>query len=95
MLTAIVLINADTSLIPEAAAAVADLPKVSEVYSVTGDVDLIAMVRVNAHEELADVIANQISKVTGVLETRTYIAFQSYSAHDLDAAFGLGFETAE
>ncbi|MDN5558791.1 MAG: Lrp/AsnC ligand binding domain-containing protein [Ruaniaceae bacterium] len=95
MITAIVLIETAPSLIPEVAQAVADLPKVSEVYSVTGDTDLIAMVRVSAHEELADVIANHISKVTGVLETRTYIAFQSFSRHDLDAAFGLGFEQAD
>lgn len=95
MLTAIVLIETEPSLIPEVAQAIADLPKVSEVYSVTGDVNLIAMVRVSQHEELSDVIAGQISKVNGVAETRTYIAFQSYSRHDLDAAFGLGFEPAE
>lgn len=95
MLTAIVLIETAPSLIPEVAQAIADLPKVSEVFSVTGDTDLIAMVRVNAHDELADVIANQISKIEGILETRTYIAFQSYSKHDLDAAFGLGFERVE
>ena len=64
---------------------------VHEVYSVTGDTDLIVMVRVSQHDELADVIANHISKVDGVLETRTYIAFQSYSRQDLDDAFDIGF----
>lgn len=95
MLTAIVLIHTDPDRIPEVAAAIADLAKVREVYSVTGDVDLIAMVQVHAHEELADVIASQLSKVPGVRDTRTYIAFQAYSRHDLDAAFGLGFEQAQ
>jgi len=92
MLTAIVLIETNPALIPEVAAAVADIDRVSEVYSVTGDVDLIAMVRVTSHDELADVIADHISKVEGVLETRTYIAFRAYSRHDLDAAFQLGLD---
>ncbi|NLI18079.1 MAG: Lrp/AsnC family transcriptional regulator [Actinomycetales bacterium] len=92
MITAIVLIEAAPALIPEVAAAVADIDRVSEVYSVAGDVDLIAMVRVTAHEELADVIADRISKVEGVRETRTFIAFRAYSRHDLDAAFQLGLD---
>nr|NLD41398.1 Lrp/AsnC family transcriptional regulator [Actinomycetales bacterium] len=92
MITAVVLIHADPARIPEVASAVADLPRVREVFSVTGDVDLIAMVRVKSHEDLADVIADQISKTDGVLETRTYIAFRSYSRHDLEQAFDLGLD---
>ncbi len=92
MITAIVLIDADPARIPEIAAAVAEVPGVSEVYSVTGEIDLIAMVRVREHEQLADVIADRMSKVEGIIRTQTYIAFRSYSAHDLDAAFALGLE---
>ncbi|MDO5494377.1 MAG: Lrp/AsnC ligand binding domain-containing protein [bacterium] len=92
MITAVVMIQAEPSRIPEVAAEVAELRRVREVYSVTGDVDLIAMVGVKNHEELADVIADQISKVEGVLETRTYIAFRSYSRHDLEQAFDLGLD---
>lgn len=92
MLTAIVLIETEPALIPEVAAAVADVDQVSEVYSVTGDVDLIAMVRVRSHDELAAVIADEISKVPGVRETRTYIAFRAYSRHDLEEAFELGLD---
>ncbi|MGV8965138.1 MAG: Lrp/AsnC family transcriptional regulator [Cellulomonas sp.] len=92
MLTAIVLIDVDASRIPEVAAAIAELPGVSEVYSVTGEVDLIAMVRVREHEELADVIADQVSKVEGVVRTQTYIAFRTYSKHDLEQAFALGID---
>lgn len=92
MITAIVLIQADPALIPEVATSLAELDNVSEVYSVTGDVDLIAVVRVSAHEELADVIADQISKTAGVQETTTYIAFRSYSRHDLEQAFDLGLD---
>lgn len=92
MITAIVHIDTDPGRIPEIAAEVAEVAGVFEVYSVTGEVDLIAMVRVREHEQLADVIADRISKVDGVLHTQTYIAFRSYSAHDLDAAFALGLE---
>ncbi len=90
MLTAVVLIDTDPARIPEIAAEVAEVTGVSEVYSVTGEVDLIAMVRVREHEQLADVIADRISKVEGVLRTQTYIAFRAYSQHDLETAFDLG-----
>jgi DNA-binding Lrp family transcriptional regulator len=92
MISAIVLINADVGRIPEVAAAIAELNGVSEVYSVTGDVDLIAVVRVRQHETLADVIADQLNKVSGVIGTRTHIAFRTYSKHDLEAAFSLGLD---
>jgi len=92
MLTAIVLIDSDASRIPEVAAAIADIPGVSEVYSVTGEVDLIAMVRVREHDDLADVIADKVSKIEGVIRTQTYIAFRTYSQHDLEQAFALGLE---
>ncbi|GAB4063330.1 Lrp/AsnC ligand binding domain-containing protein [Angustibacter speluncae] len=92
MITAIVLIETEVDTIPEAAQRIAEIEAVSEVYSVTGDTDLVAMVRVREHEALADVIADRISKVPGVIGTRTYIAFRTYSRHDLDAAFSLGLE---
>lgn len=92
MITAIVNINAAVDRIPEVAQAVADLPGVSEVYSVAGDVDLVAMVRVRRHEDLAEVIAGRLNKVDGILSTQTLIAFQSYSRHDLEATFSLGIE---
>ena len=90
MLTAFVLIDTDASRIPEVAQQISEVPGVSEVYSVTGDVDLVALVRVRAHEDLEDVIADHVSKVEGVLRTQTYIAFKTYSKHDLEAAFSLG-----
>jgi DNA-binding Lrp family transcriptional regulator len=94
VISAIVLISAEVDRIPEVAAAIAELKGVSEVYSVTGDVDLIAIVRVRQHEELADVIADQLNKVSGVLGTQTHIAFRTYSRHDLEAAFSLGLDDA-
>ncbi|WP_435198327.1 Lrp/AsnC family transcriptional regulator [Janibacter sp. GS2] len=92
MITAIVLIHAETARIPEVAEAVADLDGVSEVYSVAGDADLIAMVRVQRHEDLNSVIAGRLNKVEGIVDTSTHIAFRAYSRHDLDAAFNIGLE---
>lgn len=92
MITAIVLVGCDVARIPEVAETIADLEGVSEVYSVTGDADLVAIVRVHAHEQLADVIADRLSKVPGVTATTTHIAFRTYSRHDLEAAFSLGLE---
>jgi len=94
VISAIVLINAEVDRIPEVAQAIAELDGVSEVYSVAGDVDLIAMVRVRAHEDLADVIADRLNKVDGVTGTSTHIAFRTYSRHDLEAAFSLGLDDA-
>ncbi|NHC44877.1 Lrp/AsnC family transcriptional regulator [Motilibacter aurantiacus] len=92
MITAIVLVQTEVDRIPEVAARIADLDGVSEVYSVTGDVDLIALVRVRQHDELAEVIADRLNKVEGVVHTETHIAFRAYSRHDLEAAFALGVE---
>ena len=92
MITAIVMIDAATDSIGEVAEAIAALPGVSEVYSVAGPVDLVAMVRVRRHEQLHDVIAGRLNKVEGVLATQTHIAFQAYSRHDLEATFSLGDE---
>ncbi|HEV3495378.1 MAG TPA: Lrp/AsnC ligand binding domain-containing protein [Actinomycetes bacterium] len=95
MVTAIVLVTCEVDQTPETAQALADLDGVSEVYSVAGDVDLIAVVRVREFEQVAEVIAGRINKVPGVLETDTHIAFRAYSRHDLEAAFSIGFETAD
>ena len=95
MITAIVMVSVETDRIPEVAQVLAGLAGVSEVYSVAGDVDLIVVVRVREFEQIADVIAGRLSKVAGVLHTDTHIAFRSYSRHDLDAAFAIGFESAD
>jgi len=90
VVTAIVLIKAEIHRIPEVAETIAQMPAVSEVYSITGDHDLVAIVRVRAHDELADVIPGGLNKVDGVTSTQTHIAFRTYSRHDLEAAFSIG-----
>ncbi|MGY1835507.1 Lrp/AsnC family transcriptional regulator [Blastococcus sp. SYSU DS0510] len=92
MITAIVMIDAATDSIGEVAQAVAELEGVSEVYSVAGEADLIAIVRVREFEQVAEVIAGRINKVPGVVDTDTHIAFRAYSRHDLEAAFSIGFD---
>ncbi|MFZ0049540.1 MAG: Lrp/AsnC ligand binding domain-containing protein [Streptosporangiaceae bacterium] len=94
MVTAIVLIKASVASIPETAEAIAQIPAVTEVYSVTGEFDLVAIVRVRAHEELGDVIPGTLNKVAGVTHTETHIAFRTYSRHDLEAAFAIGYPEA-
>ncbi|MDA2806590.1 MULTISPECIES: Lrp/AsnC family transcriptional regulator [Nocardiopsis] len=90
MITAIVMIKADVDRIPEVAEAIAEIDGVSEVYSVTGGIDLIAVVRVRRHDELAEVIPGRVNKIAGVRSSDTHIAFNAYSKHDLESAFSLG-----
>lgn len=92
MITAIVFIKADVAQIPEIAQQIAAIDGVSEVYSVTGDIDLIALLRVRQHDDVAAVVPDHLNKVPGVLSTETHIAFRTYSTHDLEAAFSLGIE---
>jgi len=93
VITSIVLIRTSTDSIPEIAEQIAAIDGVSEVYSVTGAHDLIAMVRVAHHDDLADIIPGRISKVPGVQATETHIAFRTYSQHDLETAFAIGLDS--
>lgn len=95
MVTAIVLINSDVHAVPETAQALADLEHVSEVYSVSGEYDLVALVRVARHEELADVVTGEIARIPTITATQTLIAFRAYSRHDLDSLFSIGFADAD
>jgi DNA-binding Lrp family transcriptional regulator len=94
VITAIVLLKADVHSIPETAQAIADLPAVSEVYSVTGPWDLAAIVRVASQEELGHAITNQIDKISGITASETLLGLQVFSRHDLERLFSVGFEEA-
>jgi DNA-binding Lrp family transcriptional regulator len=95
LVTAIVLVTCEVDQTPETAQALADLEGVSEVYSVAGDWDLVAVVRVGDHDDLAATVTEHIRKVHGVASTRTLIAFRTYSRHDLDQMFSVGFEAGQ
>jgi DNA-binding Lrp family transcriptional regulator len=92
MITAIVMITTESDKIPEVAEEIAGLDGVSEVYSVAGDVDLIAVVRVREFDSIAEIIAGRLSKVPGVLHTDTHVAFRAYSRHDLESTFAIGLD---
>jgi DNA-binding Lrp family transcriptional regulator len=89
---AVVLIQCDVDGIAAAAEAIADVDGVSGVYSVAGEFDLVAIVRVPAHDDLAKVIPGGIARVDGVARTESLIAFQVYSKHDLERMFSIGFD---
>jgi len=93
LITAIVLLKAEVHSIPETGQAIAELAAVSEVYSVAGPWDLVAVVRVRSQEELADAITHQIDKIPGITSSETLLGLQVFSRHDLDRMFSLGYES--
>ena len=90
MLSAFVLIDAEPARVAPLATELADLPGVAEVYSVAGQCDIVAIVRVRDHDDLAEVVTGRISALPGIRETRTMVAFKAYSARDLDAMWDVG-----
>jgi DNA-binding Lrp family transcriptional regulator len=90
MTHAIVLIEADRDAFSTLGGALADIEGVAEAYSVTGNWDFVAIVRVPHHDQLADVIAGQIGRLPGVARTQTMVAFAVFSRHDLEALFSIG-----
>ena len=92
MVSAIVLIHVVRGRVPQVAETLAGMAEVSEVFSVTGDFDLVAIVRVKEYEQIAEVIPGKIDRVDGVEQTTTLMAFKVYSKHDLESIFSLGAE---
>ena len=90
MLCAFVLVHAEPNRVAGLAEELADLPGVAEVYSVTGPADLVAVVRVKAHDELADVVTRHIVCLDGITATETMVAFQAFSKHDLESMWSIG-----
>ena len=90
MITAIVLINTVQAHTQDVAQALIDIPGVTEVYSVAGPFDLVAMVRVRLHDDLANLVTDRIQKISGIGATQTLIAFRAYSQRDLEAMWDLG-----
>jgi DNA-binding Lrp family transcriptional regulator len=90
MVTSFVLINSRPDRTAALAEELADLADVAEVYSVAGEVDLVVVVRVRHHEDLADVVTKHIAALDGIEKTRTLLAFRAYSRRDLDAMWAIG-----
>lgn len=92
MVTAVVLIKAQTDKVTALAEQMADIDGVSEVFSVAGQYDLVALVRVRENEDLARVISDKVRKLPGIVSSETLIAFKVYSKKDIEAAFSLGLD---
>ena len=90
MVTALVLLNVEHQHIQKVSQQLVDIQEVTEVYSVAGRYDLVAIVRVRNNSEIADIITGKFSKLKGITSTETLIAFHTYSQHDLERMFSLG-----
>ena len=95
MITAIVLVQATRGMIPDLAQALVELPEVAEVYSVAGEYDLVAILRVKEYDAMAEVVPSKLQRLPGVERTTTLMAFRCYSRHDLDRLFSIGYEEEE
>jgi DNA-binding Lrp family transcriptional regulator len=94
MVSAIVLIECEKSAINQVAERLAEMPGISEVYSVAGRVDLVAVIRVTNNDQMAEIVTSNLLKVAGITRTETLIAFRVFSRHDLEQMFSIGAEEA-
>jgi DNA-binding Lrp family transcriptional regulator len=90
MVTSIILMNVERSKINEVAELLESMPGISEVYSVSGNYDLVAIVRVTTNEELAQLVTQKMHAIKEIHKTETMLAFKAYSRHDLEAMFSVG-----
>ena len=90
MTHAIVLIQAERNALAALGGQLADVPGVAEAYSVTGEWDFAAVLRLKAHDDLVPVITERLARLTGITKTQTLVAFEVFSKHDLEALFDVG-----
>ena len=90
MVTSIILIHAERTKINEVAEQLAELNGISEVYSVSGNYDLVAIARVTTNDALADLVTRKLLTIENILKSETMLAFKAFSRHDLEAMFAIG-----
>lgn len=90
MVTSIILMNVERMKINEVAEELKTLSGISEVYSVSGNYDLVAIVRVPNNEALADLVTRKMRSLSAIVKTETMLAFKTYSRHDLESMFAVG-----
>jgi DNA-binding Lrp family transcriptional regulator len=90
MTHAVVLIKAEREAMSTLGGRLADVDGVAEAYSVTGEWDFVAILRVAEPEQLADVVTAKLSGIHGIEDTYTMVAFEVFSQHDLEAMFSIG-----
>ena len=84
MITAIVMINCEVGKVHPVAEALVDLDGVAEVYSVSGEYDIMALIRVKEYDSLASLVSSNIATIDGITKTNTHMAFRCYSKHDME-----------
>jgi DNA-binding Lrp family transcriptional regulator len=87
---AVILISAEREALPVLGGRLSDVDGVTEAWSVTGEWDFVAVIRVEETDQLADVVTNKLARLPGIVNTYTMVAFEVFSQHDLDAMFSLG-----
>ena len=92
MVSAIVLLKIERNLINTVADQLSAIDGISEVFSVAGQYDLVAILRVSTNNALAELVTAKMLQVDGITESETLIAFKTYSKHDLESMFSLGLE---
>jgi len=90
MVTSIILINTERTKINEVAEQLVEINGISEVYSVSGNYDLIAIIRVPSNDDLANLVTKKLRNIEPILKTETMLAFKAFSRHDLEAMFAVG-----
>lgn len=90
MVTAIILMNVERAKINETAEKLAETAGISEVYSVSGNYDLVAIARIKTNDDLADLVTNNLHSIREIRKTESMLAFKAYSRHDLESMFSLG-----
>ncbi|MCP4357874.1 MAG: Lrp/AsnC family transcriptional regulator [Chloroflexi bacterium] len=90
MVSTVVLLNTEPHKVNEVAAAMAGIEGVSEVFSVAGRFDLVAIVRVKNNDEMAEVVTGKMLNISGIIRSETLIAFRAFSKHDLEEMFSIG-----
>jgi DNA-binding Lrp family transcriptional regulator len=95
MVTAIVMVQAERQRVQETAEALAGVPGVREVYSVTGEWDIVAILKIARYEDLDDVVTGHLRKVEGITRTQTMLAFRTYNEALLDQGFGVGLDESQ
>ncbi|MBT8433779.1 MAG: Lrp/AsnC ligand binding domain-containing protein [Gammaproteobacteria bacterium] len=89
MVTFIILLNVKSDKVTEIAEDLASMPEISEVYSVTGIYDLVAIVRTKTNDEVAALVTDRMGAIEGIEKTDTMLAFKAFSQHDLEAMFSI------
>jgi DNA-binding Lrp family transcriptional regulator len=90
MVTSIILINTERTKINEVAEQLAELDGISEVYSVSGSYDLIAIARIPSNDDLANLVTKKLLSIEYIIKSETMLAFKAFSHHDLEAMFEIG-----